>query len=55
MLEEQLQSIISALQEQGLDIQQLNIPGINAADFLGVEENNVESVSEKAEQSNQTW
>lgn len=35
MLEEQLQSIISALQAQGMDIQQLNIPGINAADFLG--------------------
>ncbi len=35
MLEEQLQSIICALQAQGLDIQQLNIPGINAADFLG--------------------
>ncbi len=40
MLEEQLQSIITALQQQGLDVQQLNIPGINAADFLGEEEEN---------------
>jgi len=38
MLEEQLQSIIGALQEQGLDVQKLNIPGINAADFLGTED-----------------
>jgi len=37
MLEEQLQSIIGALQQQGLDIQKLDIPGINAADFLGDE------------------
>jgi serine O-acetyltransferase len=35
VLEDQLQSIIKALQAQGLDVQQLNIPGIDAADFLG--------------------
>lgn len=39
MLEEQLQSIISALQDQDLDVQQLNIPGIDAADFLGDDDN----------------
>lgn len=34
-LEEQLKSIIGALQQQGMNIDQLDIPGINAADFLG--------------------
>lgn len=46
MLEEQLQSIISELQTQGLDIQQLDIPGINAADFL-VDDESETVVTEK--------
>jgi serine O-acetyltransferase len=47
MLEEQLQSIIGALQDQGFDVQKLNIPGINAADFLGTEDNKNEKALEK--------
>jgi len=45
MLEEQLQTIIGSLQQQGMDIQQLNIPGINAADFLGGDVPNTNSES----------
>jgi len=52
VLEEQLQSIISALQQQGMDIQQLNIPGINAADFLG--ESTVENVASEDSSSDKS-
>lgn len=54
ILEEQLQSIIVALQKQGMNIQQLNIPGIESADFLADFERVKEDKSDKEEPDSET-